>query len=224
MTILLVEDDTVLADGLIHALSQSGYRVTWAATGIGAEELVQSRSFELAVLDLGLPDMDGLDWLRRLRERRILLPVLILTARDGMRDRIEGIRQGADDYMVKPFALQELEARIHALMRRCHGAFGRSTTVGRLTLEAQFRRISADGEPIELTARDYRVLEILMQQAGKVVAKERIGRLLSADDETQTDNAIDIYLYRLRKRIGGYGVAIRTVRGLGYLLEAGTDE
>lgn len=219
MRILLIEDDPVLADGLNHTLSQSGYHLLCASTTAYAEQLLNAHDVDLIILDLGLPDEDGLGLLKRLRQQKITLPVIILTARDSLNDRIVGIEQGADDYLTKPFELRELEARIHALIRRCYGGFDHSLTVGPLSLDNQQRTITAAGEPLPLSAREYGVLEILLLQAGRVVAKERIAQRLDNDGEGLTDNAIEIYIHRLRKRLESYGVNIRTVRGLGYLLE-----
>lgn len=224
MNILLIEDDAVLADGLIHTLGSSGYSVSCAITGMAAERLVETQDFDLIVMDLGLPDIDGLQLLRRFRHRKLSLPILILTARDSVKDRIEGIEQGADDYLTKPFELRELEARIQALIRRCYGGFEQNIIVGRLALDMHQHRILADNQPFILSAREYGVLEILLMQAGKVVAKERIAQRLSNDSEGLSDNAIEINIHRLRKRIEQYDVAIRTVRGLGYLLESTTHE
>ncbi len=224
MNILLIEDDAVLADGLIHTLGGSGYSVTCATNGAYAKQLLQAQDFDLIVLDLGLPDMDGLELLRRLRSRKIPLPIMILTARDGVNDRIVGIEQGADDYMTKPFELRELEARIHALIRRCYGGFSNDIVIGRLRLDTHGHQVLADGQPITLSAREYGLLEILLMQAGKVVSKDRIAQRLAVDGDALTDNAIEIYVHRLRKRIEPYGTVIRTVRGLGYLLERSVDE
>lgn len=223
MNILLIEDDAVLADGLMHTLSASGYSVTSATTGAYAEQLLLAQDFDLIVLDLGLPDMDGLELLRKLRSRKIPLPILILTARDGLNDRIIGIKQGADDYMTKPFELRELEARVHALIRRCYGGFSNDIVIGRLTLDTHSHQVLVDGQSISLSAREYGVLEILLIQAGKVVSKDRIAQRLAADGDALTDNAVEIYVHRLRKRIEPYGAVIRTVRGLGYLLERADD-
>ncbi|PPD49278.1 MAG: DNA-binding response regulator [Methylobacter sp.] len=223
MNILLIEDDAVLADGLIHTLSGSGYVVTIATTGCYAQQLLTAQDFDLIVLDLGLPDMDGLELLRKIRQRKLPLPIMILTARDSVNDRITGIEQGADDYMSKPFDLKELEARIHALIRRCYGGFNDAIVLGRLNLDPRNHRLSVDGQPLALSAREYGVLEILLLQAGKVVSKDRIAQRLAADDDALTDNAVEIYIHRLRKRLESYGVLIRTVRGLGYLLEASAD-
>ena len=224
MKILIVEDDTVLADGLVHTLSQSGYRVTSASSGSYAESLLLAQDFDLIVLDLGLPDMDGLDLLRKLRHRKVALPIMILTARDKVNDRIEGIEQGADDYLTKPFALGELEARVHALIRRCYGGFKNDIAIGRLTLDTVNHEFRAEGRPVPLSIREYALLEILFLQAGKVVCKDRIGQRLSNDSDALTDNAIEIYIHRLRKRIQPYGLLIRTIRGLGYLLEKSEDD
>ncbi|ESS70131.1 transcriptional regulatory protein BasR [Methyloglobulus morosus KoM1] len=224
MNILLVEDDAVLADGLVYTLSNSGYSVTGATTGAYAEHIMLAQDFDLIVLDLGLPDMDGLQLLRKLRLRKVPVPILILTARDGINDRIQGIEQGADDYMAKPFELRELEARIHALIRRCYGGFRNDIEIGRLILNTLDHQILADGQPMMLSAREYDVLEILLLQAGKVVCKDRLAQRLAADGDALADNAIEVYIHRVRKRIEPYGAVIRTVRGLGYLLETAGDE
>ncbi len=203
----------------MHMLSANGYSVTCATTGSYAEQLLLSQGFDLIVLDLGLPDVDGLQLLRRFRLRKVPLPILILTARDGINDRIDGIEQGADDYMTKPFELREFEARVRALIRRCYGGFRNDIVIGRLALDTQNHLVLADGQQIQLSAREYGVLEILLIQAGKVVSKDRIAQRLSADGEALADNAIEVYIHRVRKRIEPYDAVIRTVRGLGYLLE-----
>ncbi len=207
----------------MHTLSANGYSVTCATTGGYAEQLLLSQGFDLIVLDLGLPDVDGLQLLRRFRLRKIPLPILILTARDGINDRIEGIEQGADDYMTKPFELREFEARVRALIRRCYGGFRNDIVIGRLALDTQNHQVLADGQSMQLSAREYGVLEILLIQAGKVVSKDRIAQRLSADGEALADNAIEVYVHRVRKRIEPYDAVIRTVRGLGYLLETADD-
>jgi two-component system OmpR family response regulator len=189
------------------------------ATALAAEQFVDSQDVDLIVMDLGLPDLDGLQLLRRFRHRKLSVPIIILTARDSVDDRIEGIEQGADDYLTKPFELRELEARIQALIRRCYGGFDQHIRIGRLTLDTLQQTFLVDGKPFFLSAREYGVLEILMMQAGKVVAKDRIALRLSNDGEGLSDNAIEINIHRLRKHLETYGVVIRTVRGLGYLLE-----
>lgn len=224
MNLLLVEDDAVLADGLINTLGTSGYNVECATTGAYAEALLQNQDFDLIVLDLGLPDMDGLTLLRKLRKRKLPVPVLILTAREGLDDRINGLEQGADDYLTKPFELRELEARIHALIRRCYSGFSDQIKVGRLTLDTHNHQVLADGQPVVFSAREYGVIEMLLLQAGRVVSKDRIAQRLAGDGESLADNAIEVYVHRVRKRIEPYGAAIRTIRGLGYLLETLADE
>lgn len=224
MKILLVEDDSVLADGLNHTLSQCGFRVTAATSGAFAESIMRAEDFDLIVLDLGLPDMDGLELLRKLRRRKVPIPIMILTARDSVNDRIVGIEQGADDYLTKPFELRELEARVQALVRRCYGGFSSDIVIGQLTLDTRSHQVLADGQPLPLTKREFSALEILLLHAGKVVCKERIGQRLAVDGDAMTDNAIEIYIHRLRKRVRPYGAIIRTVRGLGYLLERSDED
>lgn len=224
MNILLIEDDEVLVDGLTHTLSNTGYRVTAAKTASYAEHLLDAQGFDLIILDLGLPDMDGLQLLRKLRSQKLSLPIMVLTARDEMNDRIEGIRQGADDYMTKPFELGELEVRLHALIRRCYGGFSHIIKVGKIQLDTSNQQIQADGELLGLSAREAAVLEVMMMQNGKVVAKDKIAQHLSSHGDALADNAIEVYIHRIRKRIEPYQVAIRTIRGLGYLLEKKRDE
>ena len=220
MNILLIEDDAVLRDGLTYVLQQSGFTVCFTESGKYALQLIHAQGFDLIVLDLGLPDMDGLEVLRSIRKQKIALPILILTARDGVTDRIEGISQGADDYLTKPFDLGELEARIHALIRRCYGGFSHRIEVGRLVLDTQTHQILADEQLLNLSARESALLEILILQAGKVVSKDRIAQRLASTNEALADNAIEVYIHRLRKSLEPYQSVIRTIRGLGYLLEA----
>jgi len=223
MNVLLVEDDAALADGLSHALAQAGFRTTTAGSAGAAEGLLRSQQFDLVILDLGLPDRDGSSVLERLRARRDSTPVLILTARDAIEDRVRGLQRGADDYIVKPFDLRELEARMRALIRRHRGSFGTLLEAGRLTLDMAANQAMIDGETLLLSAREYGVLEALMVQAGRVVSKDRIAQRLAVSGEELADNAIEVYVHRLRKRLESGGVRIRTVRGLGYLLERGDD-
>ncbi len=224
MNILLIEDDKILADGLTHTLSNSGYCVTGATTGAYAEHLLIAQGFDLIILDLGLPDMDGLQLLRRLRSQKHSLPIMILTARDDMNNRIDGITLGADDYMTKPFELRELEARLHALVRRCYGGFNHIIELGSLQLDTRNQQILAKGKLIALSAREFAVLEVLMMQKGKVISKDKIAQHLSFHGEALADNAIEVYIHRIRKQIEQYNVGIRTFRGLGYLLENKLDE
>ncbi|SMF97374.1 two-component system, OmpR family, response regulator [Methylomagnum ishizawai] len=223
MRILLVEDDATLADGLSHSLAQSGFDLTLAATASYADSALRTQAFDVVILDLGLPDGDGREVLRALRARKCPTPVLILTARDGINDRVGGLESGADDYMVKPFELRELEARVRALIRRSHGGFNHEIVFGRLALDTAHHRVSVDGEPMLLPSREYGVLEALLLQAGRVVSKDRIAQRLAVRQEELADNAIEVYVHRLRKRLDPLGINIRTLRGLGYLLEKDGD-
>lgn len=224
MRVLLVEDDTVLGDGLSQSLADWGFTVTLATTGAFACTALASQPYDLLILDLGLPDMDGRDILQRLRERyRSTMPVLILTARDGLNDRVAGLELGADDYMTKPFELRELQARVYALMRRSHGLINRELRFGSLVLDARQQLVTHDGKIMELPPREYGVLEVLMLQAGRVVSKDHIAQRLAVHSDDLADNAIEVYIHRLRKRLEPFGVGIRTLRGLGYLLEQRGD-
>lgn len=220
MQILLIEDDETVADGLSRSLADAGYHVTLADCGAFADSALRTQTYDLVILDLGLPDVDGRDVLRELRARKSMMPVLILTARDGLNDRVDGLELGADDYMTKPFEWRELEARIRALLRRSHGGFSQNITVGRLVLDLHNQQILADGEMLTLPQREYGVLEALLLQSGRVVSKERIAQRLVVRSEELADNAIEVYVHRVRKRLEGLGLRIRTLRGLGYLLEA----
>lgn len=219
MRILLVEDDAILADGLTQTLSQSGYEITCAMTGIYADCALRTQDFELVILDLNLPRLSGREVLQKLRSRNNPVPVLVLTARDGLNDRVDSLECGADDYMIKPFNLRELEARIRALIRRSYGGFSHDIVIGRLTLDTLNRQIRIDNDPVNFSSREYAVLEILLLRSGKVVSKDKIAQRLSARGETLSDNAIEVYVHRLRRRVESWGIGIRTVRGLGYLLE-----
>jgi len=219
MRILIVEDDPILADGLTRSLQQSGYAVDCARNGEQADSLLTGTPYDLLVLDLGLPKIDGFEVLRRLRKRGNRVPVLILTARDEIQHRVQGLDLGADDYLTKPFDLSELEARMRALIRR--GQFGASAELafGRLTLDTAGRRAATEGKALELSARELSVLEIFMLRPGRVVNKEQIMEKLCNWDEEMGDNAIEVYVHRLRKKLEPSGIRIRTIRGLGYLLE-----
>lgn len=224
MKILLVEDDEALADGLSKSLADCCFDVTLAMTGAYADSALRTQAYDLVILDLGLPDTDGREVLRMLRARKFAIPVLILTARDGLNDRVSGLELGADDYMTKPFELRELEARVRALLRRSHGGFNHDIVVGRLVLDTLNHQVRVDGEPMLLPSREHGVLEALLLQAGRVVSKDRIAQRLAVRSEELADNAIEVYVHRLRRRLDPLGINIRTVRGLGYLLDRGEDE
>ena len=219
MRILIAEDDPVLADGLLQSLRQSDFAVDVARDGDEADHILLVQSYDLVILDLGLPRIDGFEVLRRLRHRGGTAPVLILTARDAVADRVKGLDLGADDYLTKPFELPEFEARVRALIRR--GQVGGSSllTHGAFTLDLAGHRAALDGVPIELSARELGVLEVLMLRSGRVVNKEQLAGQLYGQDEDVGANAIEVYVHRLRKKLEPAGVVIRTIRGLGYLLE-----
>lgn len=224
MRILLVEDDAALGDGLSRSLSDWGFDVTLAETGGYAGGALATQPYDLMILDLGLPDMDGRDVLRQLRARKSAVPVLILTARDGLDDRVGGLELGADDYMTKPFELRELEARVKALLRRSRGGLNHNIGLGPLTLHTQEQTLTVNGMPLALPPREYGVLEALLLQSGRVVSKDSIAQRLAVRSEELADNAIEVYVHRLRKRLEPWGIGIRTLRGLGYLLETSGDE
>jgi two-component system, OmpR family, response regulator len=219
MRILVAEDDAVLADGVMTALRQAGYAVDWVKNGVDAETALLAESFDLLILDIGLPRKSGLDVLKRLRAGDSRVPVLILTGLDAVSDRVRGLDAGADDYLAKPFDLTELIARVRALTRR--GMAGSPTLVkhGALTYDQVGRVASLNGSPIELSAREVSVLEIFVQRAGRLVSKDQLVSHLCEWGEEVSPNAIEVYVHRLRKKLEPGGVRIVTVRGLGYSLE-----
>ena len=219
MRILVAEDDAILADGVVRALRQAGYAVDWVKDGIEADVALEANPFDLLILDIGLPKKSGLDVLRRLRGRDSHLPVLILTALDGVNDRVRGLDAGADDYLVKPFELAELEARVRALTRR--GMAGSPTLIrhGALSYDQVGRVARLHGEPLDLSAREVSLLEMFLARAGRLVSKDQLVSHLCQWGEEVSANAIEVYVHRLRKKLEPGGVAIVTVRGLGYSLE-----
>jgi two-component system OmpR family response regulator len=220
MRILIAEDDEVLADGLCHSMRQSGYAVDRVSDGLDADLMLRGdQPFDLVILDLGLPRLDGFSVLRNLRERNRQVPVIILTARDGVGDRVKGLDFGADDYLVKPFSLPELEARVRALLRRGQCGVNPVFSCGMLTFDSVARCAAINGEPLELTARELSVLEALMSRIGWVVSKDQLLERLYSYAEEASGNAIEVYIHRLRKKIEPAGVTIRTIRGLGYIID-----
>jgi two-component system OmpR family response regulator len=222
MRILLVEDDKVLADAVSRALVQSAHVVDVVGTGELADQALAVGTYDLAILDIGLPGLDGLEVLRRLRARRSVLPVLMLTAFDALADRVRGLDLGADDYLAKPFDLPELEARVRALLRRS----AQVTPLlehGKLSFDTVGRRAFYEGKPVELSARELALLELLLLREGRVVSKEHIANQLYGWGDEVGDNAIEVFVYRLRKKLEPLGCEIRTVRGMGYLMERAAD-
>jgi two-component system OmpR family response regulator len=218
MRILLAEDDANLADSLRHSLRQAGHAVDWVKTGAEADHAAASGEFDLLILDLGLPKLGGLEVLRRLRARQSRVPVLILTALDGVDDRVRGLDLGADDYLAKPFVLAELEARVRALARR--GQSGPPILRhGTLSYDTVGKVACVNDQAIELSARELALLEILLQCAGRMVSKDHLVDHVCEWGEEVSTNAIEVYIHRLRKKLERGGVKILTVRGLGYCLE-----
>ena len=223
MRILLVEDDPLLADGLARTLRKSGYLVEVAGDGRTADQWLTTESFDLTVLDLGLPGLDGSEVLQRLRQRKQRTPVLVLSARMAMEERVRLLDLGADEYMVKPVALGELEARVRALIRRGQGTPETIVSLGRLQLDTVGKRAWLNGSALELTAREWAALEFLAGRVNRIVSKEQISQALYSWDDEITPNAIEKFISRLRTKLEPAGINIRTVRGLGYFLEKPAD-
>ena len=229
MRILLVEDDVLLASGIKLGLVQAGYAVDWVGSAERALERVQTESFDMAVIDLGLPAMDGLALTQALRQSGQTMPVLILTARDALEDRVQGLDQGADDYMVKPCELPELLARLRALLRRSQAATSAVLRFGPLLLDLAHRSaaivVPADGTsptqhlPLELGPREWAVMEYMLTQAPKPTNKDRLLQALTGSDQEITPNAVEVYISRLRGKLEPHGIALRSIRGFGYRLE-----
>ena len=220
MRIFIVEDDLVLADGLKNSLIQSGYAVDLVHSGAAADEILAYQTFDLVLLDLGLPKLSGFEVIKRLRARGSKIPVLILTANDALENRVKGLDLGADDYLSKPFDLAELEARVRALIRRGQVGGSAVIAVGKLQLDMVNHAATYSNASLNLSARELAVLEILMLKAGKVVNKEQMLEKLCNFDADISDNALEVYLHRLRKKLNHSDINISTFRGLGYMLEA----
>ena len=219
MRILVAEDDPLLADGLIRALRVAGYAADRVADGHAADSALLTQHFDLLILDIGLPGLDGFQVLKRARERKIDVPVLILTALDAVENRVRGLDLGADDYLVKPFELTELEARVRALTRRARGTALPVVTHGALTFDPRQRMVAIHDRTLDLSAREIALLEIFLARAGRVVNKEQIIDLLCQWGEEVSANAVEVYVHRLRKKLEPADVKLTTLRGLGYCLE-----
>ena len=225
MRLLLVEDDVMVASGIKLGLTGAGYAVDWVGSAERALEVTRAETFDLAVIDIGLPGMDGLALTQVLRKEGRAMPVLILTARDALQDRVQGLDMGGDDYMVKPFELPELLARLRALLRRSQAATSATLSFGPLELDTALRqaciRPAGGGAtlPIELGPREWTVMEYLMLQAPKPANKDKLLQALTGWDKEITPNAVEVYISRLRGKLEPHGLALRSIRGFGYRLE-----
>lgn len=226
MRLLLAEDDAMLSDALMTQLGQAGFEVEHAANGAVAEYLLLRQDFDAAVLDIGLPMVDGLTVLKHVRAVKPALPVLVLTALDGLDDRVAGLNAGADDYLTKPFDFPELQARLRALLRRTRPALRDAAEMGRLGFDREARRASIGGLAVELSPREWTLLDLLLTQRDRVVQKDQITQAWNAErhdgagaEAPAAPGMIEVYIHRLRRKLDGSGLSIRTVRGLGYLLE-----
>ena len=225
MRLLLVEDDVMVASGIKLGLSGAGYAVDWVGSAERALEVTRAETFDLAVIDIGLPGMDGLTLTQVLRKEGRSMPVLILTARDALQDRVQGLDIGGDDYMIKPFELPELLARLRALLRRSQAATSATLSFGPLELDTALRQacIRPPGGgttlPIELGPREWTVMEYLMLQAPKPANKDKLLQALTGWDKEITPNAVEVYISRLRGKLEPHGLALRSIRGFGYRLE-----
>ena len=219
MKILLVEDDAALGHAMSTSLNRAGYKVNWAHDGYEADIALHDQVYDAVILDLGLPKIDGFEVLRRMRGRKVMAPVIILTARDDLDDRIKGLDLGADDYLTKPFKLPELEARLRAQIRRNNSILASTIEYGPLLLNITDKMLTVNGEQMMLSPREFGVLEMLLSRVGRVVSKEAIVEALCKWDEGVGNNAIEVYIHRIRKKLEPIGINVLTIRGLGYLLQ-----
>ncbi|WP_145248840.1 response regulator transcription factor [Pseudomonas oryzihabitans] len=217
MRVLLIEDDPDLGEGIRTSLREEGYTLDWLKDGESAVHALREEGFDLVVLDLGLPRLDGIQVLRQSRANGLTTPVLILTARDDTEDRVAGLDAGADDYLVKPFDIKELKARLRALLRRRNGPSQIQLEGGGIALDPATRRVTFDGQPVNLTPREYQLLHELLANPGKIFSRDRLMGLLYGWDEGVESNTLEVHIYNLRKKLRAD--LIRTVRGIGYRFE-----
>ena len=217
MRMLVVEDEPVLSEQLTAALRHAGYAVDSAGDGARADFLVQTEQYDAVVLDLGLPRIDGLTLLRRWREAGLAMPVLVLTARSSWHEKVQGIDSGADDYVAKPFRMEEVLARLRALIRRASGQAVPELRCGSVVLDPRLARVTVDGAPVRLTSHEFRVLSYLMHHRGRVVSQAELTEHIYAQDFDRDSNTVEVFIARLRRKLGAS--LIETVRGLGYRIE-----
>lgn len=224
MRVLLVEDDQLLGDGVKTGLLQTGYNVDWVTDGLSALQAVKSEPFDLAIVDLGLPRLPGIDLIRQIRGMDLDIGILILTARDTIEDRVEGLDSGADDYLAKPFDLEELYARLRALQRRSGGTRADTVLVFKnISLDPAAHTVSLDNNPIVISRREFALLQKLMENLGRVLSREQLNQCLYGWDDDVDSNAIEVHIHNVRKKLGG-GKFIRTIRGVGYMIEKPSDD
>ncbi|HAT8556383.1 TPA: response regulator [Vibrio vulnificus] len=217
MRLLLIEDDTLLGQSMVTSLSRHGYTVDWLEKGSGVTNALKTEDFTAVILDLTLPDIDGLDVLRNIRSAGFNLPVVILTARDDIKDRVQGLDRGADDYLGKPFALEELLARLRVVIRRQSGSATEVIEVGELSLSLSEQSIRYQEVVLKLTRNEFKILAALMTNAGRVMSKDQLQQSLHGWDDSASDNAIEVHIHNLRKKAPN--VPIKNIRGVGYIIE-----
>ncbi|EGR1510876.1 response regulator [Vibrio vulnificus] len=217
MRLLLIEDDTLLGQSMVTSLSRHGYTVDWLEKGSGVTSALKTEDFTAVILDLTLPDIDGLDVLRNIRSAGFNLPVVILTARDDIKDRVQGLDRGADDYLGKPFALEELLARLRVVIRRQSGSATEVIEVGELSLSLSEQSIRYQEAALKLTRNEFKILAALMTNAGRVMSKDQLQQSLHGWDDSASDNAIEVHIHNLRKKAPN--VPIKNIRGVGYIIE-----
>jgi len=222
MRILVIEDDPLLGDGINNGLAQAGFAVDWVTDGSLGAAALKTEDYAAVVLDLGLPKLSGLELLRRLRSSGNHVPVLILTARDAIEDRVKGLDSGADDYLVKPFDLLELAARLRALTRRISGVADASLRVGKLELDPAKHEVRFRGQPVDLTAREFSLVQELMLNAGRVLSREQLEQRLYAWGDEVESNAIEVHVHHLRRKLAPE--LVRTIRGVGYMMPQDSDD